>query len=648
MPDWNRADLNGIVAACRTAGAAGAGDVRPVRHRDLPVRAGRAAAAQLRRHEDAAARLVFADGETLSFTDYICDDGVGFGPYKLKLSLTRTGDKVVLDFTGSVPQAQGPINYYINENLVRMFFGIYMITVADPQILWNDGFYPLVDVTIPEGSFWKPKYPAALNAPQPRHRPGLRPVRRAARPEEPGAAQRGRLLLLAALHVLRELPAATARASGSSCTRSASAASRAGRSATGRTGTRCGRSSSTSRASSSSRTTRCGSSGGRPSPTPAAPGCTAAATASTSPTGSWSRARSPSTTTAGSPTRGASTAASRARAARKWLERADGSREVLPSKCHDVPVEPGDVLHFVTWGGGGWGDPLERDPELVALEVRRGLVTADGARRYGVVRRRRRRGRRRRRPTRCATSSGPAGSASCRSSTWGRRSGGAAGALRGGDRAAGAEAARSGCDAPGPARRRRSAAGSAGARRRRCSLVDLMRAYFTAGGPLDLGSTAAVDVGGRLLAAAREHGVPVIHTAVRYRAGRRRRRACSSARSPRWPLLADEQPGELRELMPQVAPLGDEVVIVKQYASAFFGTSLASTLHAARRRHRRHRRGVHRGCVRATRDDAMQHGFGPIVVRRRGRRPDRRAARGEPARPRRKYADVVDSAEVLD
>jgi N-methylhydantoinase B len=43
------------------------------------------------------------------------------------------------------------------------------------------------------------------------------------------------------------------------------------------------------------------------------------------------------------------------------------------------------VLHFVTWGGGGWGDPLQRDPALVATEVRRGLVTADGARRYGVV-----------------------------------------------------------------------------------------------------------------------------------------------------------------------------------------------------------------------------------------------------------------------
>jgi N-methylhydantoinase B len=50
-----------------------------------------------------------------------------------------------------------------------------------------------------------------------------------------------------------------------------------------------------------------------------------------------------------------------------------------------VKVFAGDVLHFVTWGGGGWGDPLERDPALVELEVRRGLVTVEGARRYGVV-----------------------------------------------------------------------------------------------------------------------------------------------------------------------------------------------------------------------------------------------------------------------
>ena len=70
---------------------------------------------------------------------------------------------------------------------------------------------------------------------------------------------------------------------------------------------------------------------------------------------------------------------------RKWIDRVDGTKEVIASKVIDVPVNPGDVLHFVTWGGGGWGDPLARDPETVSLEVRRGLVTAEGARNYGVV-----------------------------------------------------------------------------------------------------------------------------------------------------------------------------------------------------------------------------------------------------------------------
>ena len=48
-------------------------------------------------------------------------------------------------------------------------------------------------------------------------------------------------------------------------------------------------------------------------------------------------------------------------------------------------VKAGDMLYFNTWGGGGWGDPLERDAELVAADVARGLVSRDGARRYGVV-----------------------------------------------------------------------------------------------------------------------------------------------------------------------------------------------------------------------------------------------------------------------
>src|SRR5207247_4338425 len=54
---------------------------------------------------------------------------------------------------------------------------------------------------------------------------------------------------------------------------------------------------------------------------------------------------------------------------RKVLEKTDGHQTVLPSKTDDVSVASGDRLHYVTWGGGGWGDPLDRDPELVARDV---------------------------------------------------------------------------------------------------------------------------------------------------------------------------------------------------------------------------------------------------------------------------------------
>jgi N-methylhydantoinase B len=71
--------------------------------------------------------------------------------------------------------------------------------------------------------------------------------------------------------------------------------------------------------------------------------------------------------------------------ARKILERKDGTTTIVGNKQDNIDVLEGDLLHFITWGGGGWGDPLLRDPELVALEIRRGLVTVAGARDYGVV-----------------------------------------------------------------------------------------------------------------------------------------------------------------------------------------------------------------------------------------------------------------------
>ena len=70
---------------------------------------------------------------------------------------------------------------------------------------------------------------------------------------------------------------------------------------------------------------------------------------------------------------------------RKTLVHLNGEKQVLPSKCDRIKVVEGEILYFDTWGGGGWGDPLKRSLEQVEFDVRAGLVSAEGAKRYGVV-----------------------------------------------------------------------------------------------------------------------------------------------------------------------------------------------------------------------------------------------------------------------
>lgn len=45
----------------------------------------------------------------------------------------------------------------------------------------------------------------------------------------------------------------------------------------------------------------------------------------------------------------------------------------------DEPVPAGTLIRIETTGGGGWGDPLERGPELVALDVLQRKVTERAA-----------------------------------------------------------------------------------------------------------------------------------------------------------------------------------------------------------------------------------------------------------------------------
>jgi N-methylhydantoinase B len=62
------------------------------------------------------------------------------------------------------------------------------------------------------------------------------------------------------------------------------------------------------------------------------------------------------------------------------------AREQDLGKLDVLHLEPGDILWFATQGGGGYGDPLEREPELVLEDVRNGFVSDAAAREgYGVV-----------------------------------------------------------------------------------------------------------------------------------------------------------------------------------------------------------------------------------------------------------------------
>ena len=69
-----------------------------------------------------------------------------------------------------------------------------------------------------------------------------------------------------------------------------------------------------------------------------------------------------------------------------YLMREKGGKEWIEPDVNRHPVEPNTEVIVRTGGGGGWGDPLERDPAKVAWDVLEDLVSADAAREhYGVV-----------------------------------------------------------------------------------------------------------------------------------------------------------------------------------------------------------------------------------------------------------------------
>jgi maleamate amidohydrolase len=175
-------------------------------------------------------------------------------------------------------------------------------------------------------------------------------------------------------------------------------------------------------------------------------------------------------------------------------------------------------------------------------------------------------------------------------------------------------------------------------------VIDVVEAYLQKDSPLYAGVEDARDSNIRLVECARRAGLPVIFTNVTYNAGG----ADGGVFFRKVPALKAFLPGSPLGAFPAgLAPRADELVVSKQYPSAFFGTSIAPTLHAM---------GVDTvvmggfstsGCVRASALDAMQYGFIPYVVREACGDRDARPHEASLFDLQAKYAEVVSEAEAV-
>ncbi len=101
------------------------------------------------------------DGE-YAFTDWNDDDGIGSGPVRICVKLTVKGDTLTADFTGTAPQTGGALhtNYWFTASCTYAA----LRSVFDPHMPNNAGFYRPISIIAPEGSWVNPVFPAALGA----------------------------------------------------------------------------------------------------------------------------------------------------------------------------------------------------------------------------------------------------------------------------------------------------------------------------------------------------------------------------------------------------------------------------------------------------------------------------------------------------
>jgi len=176
-------------------------------------------------------------------------------------------------------------------------------------------------------------------------------------------------------------------------------------------------------------------------------------------------------------------------------------------------------------------------------------------------------------------------------------------------------------------------------------LVDFVEAYFNTESPFYAGVEAALVSALRIRDAARAAGIPVIYTNVVYQPGG----ADGGVFYRKLPALRVFDAGSPLGGWPKGLDPGDgEVVLTKQYPSAFFGTDLNKLLTEQDVDTLIITGVTTSGCIRATCVDAMSYGFIPIVVADACGDRHERPHEANLFDMQSKYADVVDESVVLN
>lgn len=144
-------------------------------------------------------------------------------------------------------------------------------------------------------------------------------------------------------------------------------------------------------------------------------------------------------------------------------------------------------------------------------------------------------------------------------------------------------------------------------------VIDVNLAFTSPESPLVCELDDVVAAIQRLLGETRRAGFPVVYTTVSYGEGDKVAAAAFIDKIPA--LLTLEAGSRWVEIDPRIAPLPREPVLNKLFASAFFGTPLASLLAAAGCDSVIVTGASTSGCIRATVVDALQHGYRPVVPR---------------------------------